>query len=87
MNVYRRLEMLEITNKRKEEYKSLVRTTHKIPLEYKIGEKMIFKIRVKHMDTYLDIPYIWCLVISDDGQKREEYIEKTRTDGFILRRQ
>ena len=84
MNVYRRLEMLEITNKRKEEYKYFVGTTLKNSLDYKIGEKMIFKIRVKHMDAYLDIPYIWCLVTSDDGQKREEYIEKSADGWFYI---
>ncbi len=40
------------------------------------AKKMIFKIRVKHMDAYLDIPYIWYSLLSDDGQNREGYIEK-----------
>ena len=70
------------THSIKEEYKYFVGTTLKNPLEYKIGEKMVFKIRVKHMDDYLDIPYIWCKLISDDGQQREEYIEKN-TDGWF----
>lgn len=74
MNKYRRLEMKEKTKNRKEEYKYFVGTTLKNPLEYEIGEKMVFKIRAKHMDDYLDIPYIWYSLISEDGQRKEEYL-------------
>ena len=82
MNKYRRLEMKEKTNNRKDEYKYFVGTTLKNPLQYELGEKMIFKIRVKHMDGYLDIPHIWYSLTSDDGQKSEGYIEKN-TDGWF----
>ena len=58
MNEYRKLEMQAKTNSLKEEYKYFVGTTTKNPLEYKIGEQIVFKIRVKYMDDYLDIPYI-----------------------------
>ena len=50
MNEYRQLELNAKTNKRKEEYKYFVGTTLKNSLEYKIFEKIIFKIRT--------IPYI-----------------------------
>ncbi len=82
MNKYRQLEMKKNANHRKEEYKYFVGTTLKNPLEYEIGEKMVFKIRVKYMDDYLDIPYVWYSLISDDGQAREEYIGKS-TDGWF----
>ena len=82
MNKYRRLEMKEKTNNRKDEYKYFVGTTLKNPLQYELGEKMIFKIRVKHMDGYLDIPHIWYSLTSDGGQKSEGYIEKN-TDGWF----
>ena len=57
-------------------------TTLKNALEYEIGEKMIFKIRVKHMDDYLEIPYIWYSLVSDDGQNEEGYI-KVSEDGWF----
>lgn len=84
MNEYRQLELQRRTNKRKEEYKYFVGTTLKNPLEYKVGEKMIFKIRVKYMDDYLDIPYIWYSLISDDGQNKEGYIEKAEDGWFYI---
>ena len=84
MNKYRQLEMLEKTNSRKEEYKYFVGTTLKNPLEYKPNEKMIFKIRVKYMDGYLDIPYIYYTLVSDDGQSRDGYIEKSEDGWFYI---
>ena len=84
MNKYRRLEMKAETNHRKEEYKYFVGTTLKNSLEYEIGEKMIFKIRAKYMDEYLDIPYIYYSLISDDGQKAEGYIEKSGDGWFYI---
>lgn len=84
MNDYKKLEMLKNTNSRKEEYKYFVGTTLKNPLEYKPGEKIIFKIRVKYMDDYLDIPYIQYLLLSDDGQNEEGYIEKSEDGWFYI---
>ena len=75
MKNYRQLEMKAKTNHSKEEYKYFVGTTLKNPLEYEIGEKMVFRIRVKHIDAYLDIPCISYALVSVDGLKREGYIE------------
>ena len=44
MNIYRQLEHQRKTNKKKEEYKYFVGTTLKPPLQYAIGEKMVFRI-------------------------------------------
>ncbi len=84
MNKYRQLEMLSRTNKRFDEYKYFVGTTLKNSLRYEIGEKMVFKIRVKYMDGYLDIPYIWYSLLSDDGQNSEGYIEKSEDGWFYI---
>ena len=84
MNEYRQLEMNVKTHSRREEYKYFVGSTLKNPLEYKIGEKMIFKIRVKYMDGYLDIPYILYNLTSDDGQNEEGYIEKSGDGWFYI---
>ena len=84
MKNYRQLEMNAKTNHRKEEYKYFVGTTLKNPLEYSIGEKMVFKIRVKYMDDYLDIPYISYTLVSDDGQRREGYIERSEDGWFYI---
>lgn len=84
MNEYRQLELQRKTNKKKEEYKYFVGTTLKNPLEYKIGEKMVFKIRAKYMDDYLDIPYIWYSLISDDGQNFEDYKAKSEDGWFYI---
>lgn len=84
MNEYRQLEMLKKTNSRKEEYKYFVGTTLKNPLQYKISEKIVFKIRVKYMDEYLDIPYVWYSLASDDGQSVEGYIKKADDGWFYI---
>jgi len=84
MNEHRKLEMRKVTNYRKEEHKYFVGTTLKNALEYKIGEKMIFKIRAEYMDSYLDIPYIWYSIVSDDGQNEEGYIEKSDDGWFYI---
>ena len=82
MTEYKRLELKENANHRKEEYKYFVGTTLKNPLEYEIGEKIVFKIRAKHMDDYLDIPYISYYMVSDDGQSGDGFIEKS-DDGWF----
>ncbi len=84
MNKFRQLELQRKTNKRKEEYKYFIGTTLKNPLEYKAGEKMTFKIRAKYMDDYLDIPYVWYSLVSDDGQNKEGYIEKAEDGWFYI---
>ena len=84
MNQYRQLEMKEITDMRREEYKYFVGTTLKNPLTYGIGEKMVFKIRVKHMDEYLDVPYIKYTLASDDGQNEGGYIAKGEDGWFYI---
>ena len=84
MNKYRKLEMQSRTNKRADEYKYFVGTTLKNALEYEIGEKIIFKIRVKYMDEYLDIPYIRYTLLSDDGQNEEGCIEKAEDGWFYI---
>lgn len=84
MNEFRKLELQRKTNKKKEEYKYFVGSTLKNPLEYKIGEKMVFKIRVKYMDDYLDIPYVWYSLVSDDGQNEEGHIKKADDGWFYI---
>ena len=84
MNKYRQLELQKKTNHKKEEYKYFVGTTVKNPLSYGIFEKMVFKIRVKYMDNYLDVPYISYSLVSDDGQKEGGYIEKSADGWFYI---
>lgn len=84
MNQYRQLELQRKTNKRREEYKYFVGTTLKHPLRYKVGEKIVFKIRVKYMDDYLPVPYISYSLTSDDGQNTEGYIEKSEDGWFYI---
>jgi cephalosporin-C deacetylase-like acetyl esterase len=84
MNAYRSLEMQEKTRTRKEDHRYFVGTTLKNPLEYERGEKMIFKIRVKYMDGYLDIPYIKYSKTGDDGQAEEGYIPKSEDGWFYI---
>lgn len=84
MNEYRQLELQRRTNKKKEEYKYFVGTTLKHPLEYGIGEKMVFRIRVKYMDDYLDIPYIQYTLVSDDGQNAAGYIARAEDGWFYI---
>lgn len=84
MNQPRNLELQKNANHRKEEYKYFVGTTTKNPLQYEIGETMVFRIRVKYMDEYLDIPYIWYSLESDDGQNAEGYIEKGEDGWFYI---
>jgi len=84
MNKYRLLEMNAKMNHRREEYKYFVGTTLKNPLSYEPFEKMIFKIRAKYMDEYLDIPYIYYTLVSDDGQSEEGYIGKGEDGWFYI---
>ena len=84
MNIYRQLEHQRKTNKKKEEYKYFVGTTLKNPLTYEIGEKIVFRIRAKYMDDYLDVPYIQYSLISDDGQKEEGHIAKGEDGWFYI---
>ena len=84
MNKYRLLEMKEKENNLKEDYKFFVGTTLKNSLAYKPGEKIVFKIRVKHKDDYLDVPYIYYTLSSDDDKKREGYIQKSEDGWFYI---
>ena len=76
--------MQQTAKHRKEEYKYFIGTTLKNPLEYEIGENMVFRIRVKHMDDFLDIPYIFYTLTSDDGQSCEGYKEKSEDGWFYI---
>ena len=82
MNKYRKLELEKRVNTKKEDYKYFVGTTLKNPLEYKASEKIVFKIRVKYMDDYLPIPFVWYKLIGDDKQQSEGYI-KCAEDGWF----
>lgn len=84
MNKYRQLELQKKINTKKEEYRYFVGTTLKNPLQYEVGEKMIFKIRVKYMDDYLNIPYVWYHLTSDDGQNEEGYATKEADGWFYI---
>lgn len=84
MNKYRNLELQKKTNTKKEEYRYFVGTTLKNSLQYEVGEKMVFKIRAMYMDDYLDIPYIWYHLISEDGQNEEGYIPKGDDGWFYI---
>ena len=84
MNLHKQLELQRKTHKKKEAYKYFVGTTLKHPLQYAIGEKMVFRIRGKYMDDYLDIPYIWYSLVSDDGQAEEGYLPKGEDGWFYI---
>ena len=84
MEKYSRLELQRKTNKQKEEYKYFVGTTLKNPLQYGVGEKIVFKIRVKYMDDYLDIPYVRYSLLSDDGQSTEDFVAKAEDGWFYI---
>lgn len=84
MNSYKKLELQRKTNRRKEEYKYFVGTTLKNPLEYKTGEKIVFKIRVRYMDEYLEVPYINYSLLSDDGQDENGYIKASEDGWFYI---
>ena len=84
MNKYRNLLLQKNTVTKKEEYKYFVGTTLKDSLQYEVGEKMVFKIRVKYMDDYMDIPCIWYNLTSDDGQNEEGYINKADDGWFYI---
>ena len=40
--------------------------------------------QVSMLDDYLDIPYIWYTLLSDDGQNKEGYIEKSEDGWFYI---
>ncbi len=84
MNKFRLLELPRKTNKKKEEYKYFEGTTLKNSLEYEIGEKIVFKIRPKFMDDYLDVPFIYCSLFAEDGNEWEKYIEKSEDGWFYI---
>ena len=84
MNKYRNLLLQKNTITKKEDYKYFVGTTLKNPLLYEVGEKMVFKIRVKYMDDYMDIPFVWYHLTSDDGQNEEGYIIKADDGWFYI---
>ena len=84
MNKYRRLEMQQGAKHSKEVYKYFVGTTLKNPLEYDIGEKMVFKIRPKYIDDYLDVPYVCYTLVSDDGQSEDGYLTKSEDGWFYI---
>ena len=54
----------------------------KNPLEYEPDEEIIFKIRPKFMDNYIDVPFVFYTLISDCGKSEENYI-KSGGDGWL----
>ncbi len=84
MNEYRQLEMQKQVGSRGVEHTYFEGTTLKNPLQYEIGEKIVFKIRVKRNGEHLDIPYISYSLISEDGQNNEGYIHKADDGWFYI---
>ena len=69
-------------------------TTLKNPIEYTVGEEIIFKIWVESDGVHVPVPYIQCYIEGDDGNKSENYIKadadgcfyihtKLMCDGFV----
>ncbi len=52
-------------------YRYFTGTTQKDPLEYAVGETILFKLRAMEDDTPLAIPYISYSLIGDDGIKND----------------
>ena len=69
-------------HRKKEEYKYFVGSTLKNSLEYEPGELIVFKIRPKFMDDYLDVPYVKYTLSAEHGEKKEELI-KSSSDGWF----
>ena len=59
-----------------------VGTTVKNPLEYKVGEEIVFKIRVKTAEEYIDVPYILYELYGDDQKTSKGFI-KSNNDGWF----
>lgn len=59
--------------------------TLKNPLEYIVGEEIIFKIRVKSDEKYIDVPYILYELSSDDGNNQNAFCEKSEDGWFYIK--
>lgn len=56
--------------------------TDKDAVSYKVGDKIIFKLRAQTQDDVLDIPYIKYSCTGDDGKKTEGTV-KSADDGYF----
>lgn len=56
-------------------------TTLKNPLSYTVDEDIVFKLRPKSKERYINVPYIQYKLEGDDGQKSEGYVERS-DDGW-----
>ena len=54
----------------------------KNPLEYRVGEEMVFKLRVKCEGNYVDVPCIKYTIEGDDGEKVTGF-KKPDADGWF----
>ena len=61
-----------------------VGSTLENPLEYKVGDEIVFKIRVKTADEYIDVPYISTEISGDDGQSSKGMIKKSEDGWFYI---
>ena len=84
MGAKRNIELPRTANRKKEEYKYFVGTTLKNPLDYAVGERIVFKIRPKFMDGYLDIPYIWYSLVAEHGEMKDGYLGKSEDGWFYV---
>ena len=84
MNDYRKLELQRKANHKKEEYKYFIGTTEKNPLEYRVGERIVFKIRAKHEDAFLSVPYLRFFLTCDDGQVYDGFAKPAEDGWFYI---
>ncbi len=84
MNPYRALELQGKGNKKKDEYKYFVGSTERDALSYRCSEKIVFRIRARHKDEYLDIPYILYSLLGEDGKRESGYLEKSADGWFYI---
>ena len=84
MNPYRALELQGKGNKKKEEYKYFVGSTERDALSYRCSEKIVFRIRARHKDEYLDIPYIAYSLLAEDGKSDSGYLQRSEDGWFYI---
>lgn len=72
------------TNRKKEEYKYFVGSTLKNPLEYTSGERIVFRIRPKFMDGYIDVPSVRYSVYAEHSEIREGVVTSSPDGWFYI---
>ncbi len=84
MSTDRNLKLQRKTNRKHEKYKYFVGSTLENSIGYKTGDRIVFRIRPRFMNEYLDVPFVKYTLTVENGRDSEGCISASEDGWFYI---